>query len=234
MKTCFLSAVILFAIVPAVSAQVPVIDKANLRIAKETGQTTDKILDTNKQVLKTVEDTLKAVTGERANVANEMQKLAVGNGFSVSQLPGFDKILSGGTANFGDVSGEIGTSATAFLNGLKLLQNLSGKSGSDFASDKSYEELVKTVLGIAALANGAQQATQTRRAALEAAGAKIGQATDIKGSLDQNTQLQVQSGLTINELIGVMNGAVLSLQADNQRRLTDMSNSKKALTYNRE
>jgi hypothetical protein len=59
----------------------------------------------------------------------------------------------------------------------------------------------------------------------------IGKAEDVKGSLDQNTQLQVQSGLTINELIGVMNGVAQSLQAQNQRRLTDMSNSKKALTY---
>ncbi|RVO97608.1 conjugal transfer protein, partial [Sinorhizobium meliloti] len=65
----------------------------------------------------------------------------------------------------------------------------------------------------------------------EQAGANIGQAKDIKGSIDQNTQLQVQAGLTINELIGVMNGAVSSLQADNQRLLTDISNSKKALTY---
>jgi hypothetical protein len=29
----------------------------------------------------------------------------------------------------------------------------------------------------------------------------------------------------------VMNGAVTSLQAENQRRLTDISNSKKALSY---
>ncbi|TIX02922.1 MAG: conjugal transfer protein, partial [Mesorhizobium sp.] len=63
------------------------------------------------------------------------------------------------------------------------------------------------------------------------AGQNIGQAQDIKGSIDQNTQLQVQAGLTINELVGVMNGAVSSLQADNQRRLTDISNSKKALSY---
>lgn len=50
-------------------------------------------------------------------------------------------------------------------------------------------------------------------------------------SIDQNTQLQVQTGLTINEMIGVMNGAVGSLQAQNQRRLVDISNTKKALTY---
>lgn len=233
MKACVTSLIFL-SVATAAGAEVPVIDKSNLKVAKQTAQTTDDILKTEKEVLKTVEDTLKAVTGDRASVAATMQKLAIGKGFSVSQMPGFDKILSGGIADFGKVSGDIGTSATAFLNGLKLLQNLSGRKDSTFASDKSYEELVKTVLGVSALVNGAQQGVQSRRSALEAAGAKIGDAQDIKGSLDQNTQLQVQSGLTINELIGVMNGAVASLQADNQRRLTDMSNSKKALTFNRE
>ncbi|RWD39658.1 MAG: conjugal transfer protein, partial [Mesorhizobium sp.] len=82
-----------------------------------------------------------------------------------------------------------------------------------------------------ALVNGSQKAVTTRRSAFEQAGQNIGQAQDIKGSIDQNTQLQVQAGLTINELVGVMNGAVSSLQADNQRRLTDISNSKKALSY---
>jgi hypothetical protein len=108
---------------------------------------------------------------------------------------------------------------------------LSGKENSEFSGDKSYEQLVNTVLGVSALINGSQKATETRRTAFEAAGQKIGTAEDIKGSIDQNTQLQVQSGLTLNEMIGVMNGAVLSLQADNQRRLTDISNSKKALAY---
>jgi hypothetical protein len=45
--------------------------------------------------------------------------------------------------------------------------------------------------------------------------------------------LQVQAGLTINELIGVMNGAVSSLQADNVRTLTDISNTTKGLEYDR-
>ncbi len=87
------------------------------------------------------------------------------------------------------------------------------------------------MLGVSALINGSQQAIETRRSAFEQAGSQIGTAEDIKGSIDQNTQLQVQSGLTLNEMIGVMNGAVTSLQAENQRRLTDISNSKKALAY---
>ncbi|RUV14300.1 MULTISPECIES: type IV secretion system protein [unclassified Mesorhizobium] len=215
----------------AASAQVPVIDNANFKIAKETSVTTDKILNTNKDILTTVTDTLKAVTGNRGSESGQMQNLAVGNGFSVASMPSFDSLMSGGVPNFGGIGGDISQVASAFINGLQLVKSLSGKANSGFSSDKSYEELVSTVLGVAALVNGSQKAVTTRRSAFEQAGQNIGQAQDIKGSIDQNTQLQVQAGLTINELVGVMNGAVSSLQADNQRRLTDISNSKKALSY---
>ena len=224
----------LLPIASAAFAQVPVIDNANLRVARKTSETTDKILETNRQVLKTAEETLKAVTGDRGNDASPLQNLAVGRGFSVSQLPSFDRLMSGGAANLGSVSPDVAEVATTLINGLKLVKNLSGREDSSFSGDKSYEEMVKTVVGVAALVACSQQAVQTRRTSLEQAGSKIGQAKDIKGSIDQNTQLQVQAGLTINELIGVMNGAVSSLQADNQRRLTDMSNSKKALSYTEE
>lgn len=217
--------------VSAAYAQVPVIDNANFEIAKKTSETTNNILDTNKEILTTVEETLKAVTGDRGSDAGQMQNLATGNGFSVSSMPSFDSLLQGGVPNFGNLGGDIAQVATLFLNGLKLVKSLSGKENSGFASDRSYEDLMKTVLGVAALVNGSQQAVQTRTSALEQAGEKIGQAEDIKGSIDQNTQLQVQTGLTINELIGVMNGAVQSLQADNQARLVEMSESKKFMTW---
>ncbi|MER8573511.1 type IV secretion system protein [Mesorhizobium sp. M0051] len=231
MKRSILTACSVLFASAAWASGVPVIDGANLKVAKETAMTTDKILNTNKDILSTVEDTLKAVTGDRGGDANQMQNLAVGNGFSVSSMPSFDSIMSGGVPNFGGMGGDISKIATTFINGLQLVKSLSGKSNSGFSSDKSYEELMNTVLGVSALVTGSQQAVTTRRSALEQAGQSIGQAQDIKGSIDQNTQLQVQAGLTINELIGVMNGAVGSLQADNQRRLTDISNSKKALTY---
>nr|WP_313533898.1 type IV secretion system protein [Brucella anthropi] len=220
-----------FAPMAAYASGVPVIDAANYEVAKQTSVTTDKILGTNKEILTTVEETLKAVTGDRGGDANQMQNLAVGNGFSVSSMPSFDSLMSGGVPNFGSMGGDIAKVASTFINGLQLVKNLSGQANSSFSGDKSYEQMVNTVLGVAALVNGSQQAVTTRRSAFEQAGQSIGQAKDIKGSIDQNTQLQVQAGLTINELIGVMNGAVSSLQADNQRRLTDISNSKKVLTY---
>lgn len=212
-------------------ADVPVIDKTNYAVAKQTAETTDKILNTNKNILTTVTDTLKAVTGDRGSTAAPLKDLAVGNGFSVSSVPSFDSILKEGIPSFGSMSGEIAQAASVFINGLQLVKSLSGRENSGFASDKSYEQLVNTVLGVSALINGSQQAVETRKSAFEQAGTRIGTSEDIKGSIDQNTQLQVQSGLTLNEMIGVMNGAVTSLQAENQRRLTDISNSKKTLAY---
>lgn len=222
---------ILGSTISSASADIPVIDKTNYAVAKDTADKTARILDTNKDILTTVEKTLQAVTGDRGGDAGSLKDLAIGNGFSVSSVPSFDSLLQSGLPDFGSMAPEIAKAATVFINGLRLVKSLSGKDNSALASDKSYEELVKTVLGVSALITGSQQAVETRRAALETAGQGIGQAQDIKGSIDQNTQLQVQTGLTLNEMIGVMNGAVQSLHADNQRKLTDISNTKKALSY---
>jgi hypothetical protein len=213
------------------AADIPVIDKTNYAVARDTAEKTGKILDTNKEILTTVEETLKAVTGDRGGEAGSLKDLAIGNGFSVSSVPSFESILKSGIADFGSLDAKIVEAATLFINGLQLVRSLSGKDDSSLASDKSYEELMKTVMGVSALITGAQQAVETRRTALESAGGEIGQAEDIKGSIDQNTQLQVQTGLTLNEMIGVLNAGVQSLHAENQRKLTDMSNTRKALQY---
>ncbi|MBZ9974055.1 MULTISPECIES: type IV secretion system protein [unclassified Mesorhizobium] len=217
--------------VTSAKADIPVIDRTNYAVAKDTADKTARILDTNRDILTTVEKTLQAVTGNRGSDAGSLKDLAIGNGFSVSSVPSFDSVLQNGVPDFGSMSPEIAKAATTFINGMQLVKSLSGKQHSPLASDKSYEEMVKTVLGVSALITGSRQAVATRRTALERAGQGIGQAQDIKGSIDQNTQLQVQTGLTLNEMIGVMNGAVQALQAENQRRLTDISNTKKALTY---
>lgn len=213
------------------AADIPVIDKTNYAVARDTAEKTGKILDTNKEILNTVEETLKAVTGDRGSDARSLKDIAIGNGFSVSSVPSFESVMKGGIADFGALNPKVVEAATFFINGLQLVRSLSGKDNSSIASDRSYEELMKTVMGVSALITGSQQAVETRRSALERAGGEIGKAEDIKGSIDQNTQLQVQTGLTLNEMIGVLNGGVQSLHAENQRKLTDMSNTRKALRY---
>jgi len=230
MRSISLALALAAGIAPA-AADIPVIDKTNYAVARDTAEKTGKILDTNKEILTTVEETLKAVTGDRGSEAGSLKDLAIGNGFSVSSMPAFDQLLKGGVADFGSLDSKVIKAATFFINGLQLVKSLSGKEGSSLSSDKSYEELMKTVMGVSALITGSQQAVESRRSALESAGGEIGTSTDIKGSIDQNTQLQVQTGLTLNEMIGVLNGGVQSLHAENQRKLTDMSNTKKALRY---
>lgn len=219
--------------IKAAWADIKVFDRRTYTEARRTAQTTAEILDTNKEILKTVNETLAAVTGDRTSQSSDMKDLATGNGFSVAEMPSFDSVVSSGVPDFGSLGTEIAQAATTFINALQLVRTLSGEEDSDFASDKSYEQLLSTVTAVSALVTGAKQATTTRRQALEQAGNKIGQAEDVKGSIDQNSQLQVQTGLTLNELIGVMNGAVASLQAENQRKLTDISNTKKSLAYDR-
>ena len=156
--------------IAAALADVPVIDRKNYEIAKETADTTDRILETNKNILATVEDTLKAVTGDRSSNAQPLKNLAIGQGFSVSSLPSLDGMLKNGVPNFGNLSGDVSKLTTTFINSLQLVKSLSGEANSSFPGDKSYEQLVKTVLGVSAMIGGARQATVTRRSAFEAAG----------------------------------------------------------------
>lgn len=61
-------------------------------------------------------------------------------------MPSLDSLMQGGVPNFGSMGGDIGQIATTFINGLQLVKNLSGKADSTFSGDKSYEEMMKTVL----------------------------------------------------------------------------------------
>ena len=68
----------------AARADIPVIDKTNYAVAKDTAEKTARILDTNKDILTTVEKTLQAVTGDRGSDAGSLQDIAIGTGCSVT------------------------------------------------------------------------------------------------------------------------------------------------------
>lgn len=210
-------------------ADVPVIDNRNYAVAKKTAETTKEILDVNGDILKKVEQTLTAMTGDRKDTTQGFKSLAIGNGFSVSSMPSYDSLMSSSGLDLNGL-GEFGQAVSVFMQGLKLVKEISGNL-KDNSSDQGYQQLVSTVAGVSALVQGSQKAVQNRTQQLKAAGDQIGSASDVKGSIDQNTQLQVQTGLTINELIGVMNGAVQSLQVENQQSLISISNSSRAMKW---
>ena len=112
----------------------------------ETAETTAKILDTNKEILTTVEETLKAVTGDRGSDAG----LSEGSRSRqrVQRLVGafLRQLLQGWRRRFRVMIAKVAQAATLFINGLQLVRSLSGKENSSLASDKSYEELIRRCL----------------------------------------------------------------------------------------
>jgi hypothetical protein len=211
------------------SAQVPVIDNATLTQATQTASNTANIMQSNQQILQTVNQTLQAVTGNR--MTGSIASAALGSGFSMSGAPNFSSIL-GGQMSWGSM-GQFSQVASAFINGLNLVKTLTNASGtmSSAPIDQAYLGAANTAAAVSGLVAGQQSAASTRTSAFQSAGGQIGSAPDIKGSIDQNSQLQVQTGLTINELIGTMNAINATLNAQQMMDLTAASESAKMLQF---
>jgi hypothetical protein len=235
MTRCFAVALTLsyglLTLVSPANAQVPVIDSATLSQATQTASNTAAIMQTNQQIMQTVQETLKAVTGNRQT--GSIASAALGSGFNMSGAPSLSSILGGGQMAWGNL-GEFGQGAAGIINGLKLVNTLSGLTGSNVSgTDKAYQGAVNTATALQGMVAGTQSAASTRTNAFQAAGGQIGTAQDIKGSIDQNSQLQVQTGLTVNELIGVMNAANAALNAQQMQDLAGQAHATKVLTYDR-
>src|SRR5277367_2418166 len=213
------------------NAQVPVIDAATLSQATTTAANTAAIMSTNQQILTSVTATQAAVSGSRTT--GSMTSGALGSGFTMTSAPSLSSILGGGQMSWGSL-GSYGQTAATIVNGLNLVKTLSGNpsGGSLGGSDAAYLGAVNTAAALAGVVAGAQAAAATRTAALQSSGALIGSAPDIKGSIDQNSQMQVQTALIINELIGVMNGANASLNAQQMQELAGQSTAARIMTYN--
>jgi hypothetical protein len=114
------------ALVAAGSAfsQVPVIDSATLTQATQTAQNTAQIMNTNQQILTTVNQTLSAVTGTRTT--STLSSLGLGSGFSMSSVPGLSSLLGGGGISMAGL-GQYGSLASSIINSLNLVRTLNGR-----------------------------------------------------------------------------------------------------------
>ena len=211
------------------AAQVPVRDDATLEQAKETAANTSHIMNSNSNILDTVNKTLEAVTGNRStsNIANA----ALGQGFSMGGAPDFGSLM-GGQMSWGNL-GEFGETAATILNALNLVKSLSGNTdASSFSgSDKAYQSAVNTATALTGMISGTQSSAAQRSQAFNQAGALIGTAPDIKGSIDQNSQLQTQTAQTVNVLIGVMNAGNAALNAQQMQELAAQAQAAKVMSY---
>jgi hypothetical protein len=197
-------------------SQVPVIDSATLTQATQTAQNTAQIMNTNQQILTTVNQTLSAVTGTRTT--STLSSLGLGSGFSMSSVPGLSSLLGGGGISMAGL-GQYGSLASSIINSLNLVRTLTGTSSASMPTDQAWTGAVNTAAAITAAIAGAQAASTTRSSAFQGAAGQVGTAQDIKASIDQNSQLQTQTGLTINELIGSVNLTNAALNAQAQQDL---------------
>jgi hypothetical protein len=209
-------------------AQVLVIDTANLTQATQTAQNTAQIMNSNQQILNTVNQTLAAVTGNRST--GSLSSIGLG-GFSLSSAPNLSSLLGGGSLSMGGL-GSYGSLASSIINGLNLVKTLTGGNSATSTTDLAYTGAVNTSAVITAAVSGAQAASSTRLSGFSGAASQIGSAPDIKGSIDQNSQIQTQTGQTINQLIGTVNLTNAALNAQQQQDLAAQSKLSNMWTYN--
>src|SRR4029077_2987952 len=97
--------------------------------------------------------------------------------------------------------------------------------------DVAYTNSVNVAATLSGLINSTQGAIQQRSSAFTQGGQQVGQAPDLKGSVDQNTQVQIQTGQTINELNGVVNNAAAAANQSNLDRTAAQSAAARAMTF---
>ncbi|GLK73646.1 conjugal transfer protein [Ancylobacter dichloromethanicus] len=214
-------------------AQVPTIDNANLEKAREIASSTQQILDADRQILQFTQKTLQAVTGDRSSQAQgSLAQMALGGGFSMSQAPSLGSVISGGALSFAGMGAGSQNIVSTLINGLQLVQTITGlTSGQSHPVDAAYKNSVNVAATLSGLINSTQSAVQTRSQAFTQGGQMIGQAPDLKGSVDQNTQVQIQTGQTINELNGVVNNAAAAANQANLDRIAAESAAARAMRF---
>ena len=206
MKHFLMSLLFGLAMIGSASAQMPVIDNANLTQAQQIASNTQQILDADKSIMNYTQKTLQAVTGDRSSDAQgQLSQMALGSGFSMGSAPSLSSVISGGALSITGVG-------TSHPNGLV------------------YMNAVNVASTLTGLVNSTQGAITNRTQSFKTGAQSIGSSKDIKASIDQNSQIQVQTGQTINELTGVMNNAVTAANQANLDRIAQESAVARAIS----
>ena len=221
------------AVAPQANAQVPVIDSANLTKAQQIATSTQQILTADQQILQFTQKTLQAVTGDRSSQAQgSLAQMALGSGFSMAQAPSLGSVISGGALSFAGMGAGSQNIVSTLINGLQLVQTITGlANGQTNPVDTAYKNSVNVAATLSGLINSTQSAMQTRSQAFTQGGQQIGTAQDLKGSVDQNTQVQIQTGPAINELNGVVNNAAAAANQANLDRIAAQSAAARAMKF---
>lgn len=228
-----LAAVLTLLIPSTPRAQLAVIDSANLSKAQEIATSTQQILAADREIMQFTQRTLQAVTGDRsAQAQGSLAQMALGGGFSMAQAPSLGSVIAGGTLSFAGMGAGAQDMVSSLINGLQLVQTLTGlATGQTHPVDTAYRSSVNVAATLSGLINSTEGAVKSRSAAFTQGGQQIGSAPDLKGSVDQNTMVQIQTGQTINELNGVVNNAATAANQANLDRLAAESAVARAMRF---
>lgn len=217
----------------AAQAQVPVIDSANLTKATEIATSTQQILTLDREIMQFTQRTLQAVTGDRSSLAQgSLAQMALGGGFSMSQAPSLGQVIAGGALSFTGLGTGSQNIVSQLINGLQLVQTITGQTSAQaHPADASYRNAVNVAATLSGLINSTEGAIRQRSSSFTQGGGSIGSAPDLKGSVDQNTQVVVQTGHTINELTGVVNTAATAANQANLDRIAAESAVTRAMRF---
>ncbi len=210
-------------------AQVPVKDADNIAVSREIEKLSKQIQDDTSIVKDNTTKTLQAITGDRSQDASQFAKLATGYGFSMGQAPDFSSILSGNEALFGGISGEFQNTAAKLINGLNLVKMAvdTVKGGELSGANQAYSQGINALTTLTALTGAMNSATKERQNAFMQATEQIGTAQDLKGALEQNTQMVLQGNQTANEAVGSLNNQVMLLNQQYKAALATSSQNLK-------
>jgi hypothetical protein len=215
MNRLILSSLSLVAMTSASFAAIPVIDSANLAQAAQITENTQQIMESDAKIMEHTQKTLAAVTGDRTSDSGEMANLALGD-FKMGAAPDLGSVISGGVLSFAGMGQGSQENVAKLINAMQLVKSISGLAGEDMKEfDKVYESFVNVTATVMGLVDSTQGAVTSRSDSYTSAAQKIGSAPDLKGSIDQNSQIQAQNGMTVNELIGTMNTATTAINQQN-------------------
>jgi len=217
-RTLFIAALGLF---PFDShAQTIVYDPTNFTKILENATTSKSILDTNNSLVDYNRQIFGALNGARS-LNSLLSGAGLGGGSSVSNGTSWNSLLGGNGLDLSSFSPEAQSAAATLVNGLNLANSLS--RGGNTSLDQMYKSSVNTLAGLMALNSQAQTGARNRAGSFKDITGQLGAADDLKKSIDENSQLQNQTGQTVNELVGVTNGTVAAAAAELQERVARQS-----------
>jgi hypothetical protein len=211
MKKIILGSAVALLLSTAAFAQVPVTDHANTAVNEKIKALTSQIQSDTSIIKDNTTRTLQAITGDRTQDAGQFSALATGGGFTMSQAPDFGAILQGNQASFGGIGGQFQNMAAQVINGLNLVKMVKDAvtGGELTGANQAYNQGVQTLTALTAMTDAMNAASKERTDAFTNAAGEIGKAQDMKGALEQNTQMVLQGNQTANEAVGALNSAVV-------------------------